>query len=130
MNASVGDPVFKSGRSWGATFWSCHSERMPASTGSTSKQGSAALFTISPCAGDLRAPDTFSSDQFLSKCRAYRAESTLAFGTSPSAVCKLNAGQKYYLNVAMTSPLGQSMSTTQTTCDVGTSCEVNLNAPQ
>lgn len=88
------------------------------------------LISVSPCAGDLRPPNTFSPDPFLSKCRALRAESTLAFGAKSNTACKLNAGQKYYLNIAFVDP-NDGITPGETTCDSPAGfCEVNLNAPQ
>lgn len=70
------------------------------------------FFAISPCIGDLRAPATVSNpDQFLrSGCRNFASSATLSWSTAPSrsqsteSVCKLNAGQTYYLHVMPANP--------------------------
>lgn len=94
-----------------------------------SRPAKSILVTVSPCAGDLRAPNTFSSDPFLSKCRALRSESTLAFGTKSNAACKLVANQKYYINFAFVDP-SNGIEVGETTCDnPDGKCEVNANAP-
>jgi hypothetical protein len=66
-------------------------------------------FSLSPCAGDLRAPDASSSDPFLQAgCRRGGASGGLIFSTtafqSNHQACHLEAGTRYWLTIVAANP--------------------------
>lgn len=76
----------------------------------TARPASGMFFGISPCPGDLRAPSYGSEDPFLQEgCREFASSASLVFTTKPGyvsdpAICKLDAGATYYLNIAPVDP--------------------------
>lgn len=95
-------------------------------------RGADAVFvSVSPCAGDLRAPNRFANDPQLDKCRALGPEPSPRFGTRADEACKLTPGVKHYINVAFVNPI-DGLSTTESTCDrnwiASGKCDVNVNA--
>ncbi|MBB5208703.1 hypothetical protein [Chiayiivirga flava] len=86
--------------------------------------------SISPCAGDLRAPSQF-GDASLKLCRAQLNSGSLKFGTTGAVgQCALSPGQQYFLNVAFVdTTVSGALSTTTTTCvaSAGNRCEANFN---
>ncbi len=91
-------------------------------------------FTISPCPGDLRRPDTASSDPFLQTgCRRGGQEGSITFHTldnTPSnfQYCHLTAGQQYYMTVIAATP-EDGLTAGEHTCapvaSAATHCDVN-----
>jgi len=66
-----------------------------------------AFVSLSPCAGDVRAPNPSSPDQWLSKCRSSgigEGPFLFAAGGTSSSVCRVNAGQTYWLTYMMADP--------------------------
>jgi hypothetical protein len=66
---------------------------------------------ISPCPGDLRTPDASSADPWLENgCRRVGGGGSIFYSTLPGlsneSVCRLVAGQTYYLNIVAANPEG------------------------
>lgn len=68
---------------------------------------------ISPCAGDLRVWSPGNADQFLRPgCRKFEGTASIVWTTLPiyaqsdDTICKLNAGQTYYLHFLPANPQG------------------------
>lgn len=101
-------------------------EEVPGYT--TARSANSMFMSISRCAGDLRAPDPFSNDPSLKRCRVLLNSTSFKFGTSGAAgQCPLEAGVKYYINFAFVNPT-DGLTVTETTCaGNGGRCEVNAN---
>ncbi len=80
------------------------------------------FFAISPCPGDARAPDNFSADPFLhDRCRGIASIASLFFSTrkngSPNDnICRLEAGQPYFMTIAPIDP-SNGLQPREHTCD-------------
>ncbi len=98
-----------------------------AAVGYTQYRRGAAFVTVSPCAGDFRAPDPASSDPFVKNCRAVLNGGTLVFGNLEGAgahYCQLTPGATYYLNVVMAPPT--ALDGVTSSCEDGLDrCEIN-----
>lgn len=97
--------------------------------GYTSARSAHSMFmSISRCAGDLRAPNTFSTDPSLKRCRVLLNSTSFKFGTTGAAgQCPLEAGVKYYINFAFVNPTDGLDPTENTCAGNGGRCEVNAN---
>jgi hypothetical protein len=80
----------------------------PADGYQPSRPSNGMWFAISPCPGDMRAPD-FSSEPFLRPgCRTFGRSGTLIWTTQSAVVesdysqCKLEAGKTYYMTISPT----------------------------
>jgi hypothetical protein len=69
------------------------------------------FFSISPCAGDMRAGSWVSPDLWLHDgCRKYETSASIVWTTNQFAdplnlsLCTLEAGKQYYLNIAPVNP--------------------------
>jgi hypothetical protein len=98
-----------------------------AAVGYTQYRAGTAFVTVSPCAGDFRAPDPASSDPFVKNCRALMVEGGFFFGNIEGAgahYCQLTPGATYYLNVVMAPPT--ALDGVTSSCDNGIPrCEIN-----
>jgi hypothetical protein len=99
-----------------------------AAVGYTQYRRGAAFITVSPCAGDFRAPAPESPDMWLRACRAvFNGENVINFGNIPNApasYCQLQPGQTYYLNVVFAQP--GAVNGFSDTCEgTLTRCEIN-----
>lgn len=98
--------------------------------GYTSARNAKSVFiSVSRCAGDLRAHTDFTTDPSLRLCRQSTPSASLKFGTTgANGQCPLEAGVKYYLNIAFVEP-SDGLDATEHTCTSASGrCEVNLNA--
>jgi hypothetical protein len=79
--------------------------------------------SISRCAGDLRAPDSGSSDPDLRYCRGMIREGSFYFnGAGLANACSLTPGETYWINFMMVNPIG-TLSNTTNTCETLDRCE-------
>lgn len=90
--------------------------------GSPNRRGTS-FYSISRCAGDLRAPDPGSSDPDLKSCRGMVREGSIYFNAAnvPNS-CSLQAGETYWINFMMVDPTG-TLSNTSHTCESLDRCE-------
>lgn len=84
-----------------------------------------ALVSISPCAGDLRAPQP-GSDPQLSLCRSLGPEGQVVFGTAGNG-CPLTPGTTYYLNVLLDDP--NTLTPGSSACSNGSVCDILVQVP-
>jgi len=84
------------------------------------------LATISKCPGDFKG--------MLPKCYSYGNTFSLYGSSNGMYGCKLNAGEKYYLNVRMATPriyangVGDGEKLSDDTCPVGQRCGFSVSA--
>lgn len=82
------------------------------------------FFAISPCGGDVRPPDAFSTDPWLQPgCRQVAGGGSMFFTTRPPTsqqgneiVCHLEAGVQYFMMVAPINP-SDGLTLGEHTCD-------------
>ena len=93
----------------------------PADGYQPSRPSNGMWFAISPCPGDMRAPN-FSSEPFLRPgCRTFGRSGTLIWTTQSSVVesdysqCKLEAGKTYYMTITPTD-VTDGLQTGEDTC--------------
>ena len=84
--------------------------------------------SISPCAGDLRAIDNGTTDDFLrSSCRIWNNAGGLTYSTVPGSptICRLEAGVPYFITVSPVDP-SDGITAGEETClnDSFTGCDV------
>lgn len=84
--------------------------------------------SVSPCAGDLRARVSTSTNQWLKACKkSGGAQGSLTFADVEGAACRLQAGQKYWLTILMADP-SDGLSNTENSCAQSrTQCEANFS---
>lgn len=76
----------------------------------TARPASGMFFSVSPCRGDVRAPDAEAGGFLAAGCRKFSNEGVLIWSTSPSlsastsAACKVTAGRVYFLHVMAADP--------------------------
>lgn len=95
----------------------------------TARNAKSVFISVSRCAGDLRAHNGFTTDPSLRLCRQSTPSASLKFGTTGAlGQCPLEAGVKYYLNIAFVEP-SDGLEAMEHTCTSSAGrCEVNLNA--
>lgn len=97
--------------------------------GDQSRRGTS-FVSVSPCAGDLRAPDSASPNPDLSLCRTMVLNGAFVFTTTAAAgTCRLQAGETYWLNFMMINPAG-GLSNPTHTCVFTDRCESLLQFSQ
>jgi hypothetical protein len=78
------------------------------------------FISISPCPGDVRPPDQQNADPFLHQgCRTGGGGGSMFFSTVPGGtdfVCRLEAGQTYFMNIAPIDPTN-GLQPGEHTCD-------------
>lgn len=84
-----------------------------------------ALVSISPCGGDLRAPQA-GPDPLLSQCRGLGPEGQVVFGTAGSG-CPLTPGTTYFLNVLLDDP--HTLTPGSSACSSGSVCDILVQVP-
>lgn len=85
------------------------------------------LVSISPCAGDVRARVSSSTNQWLKGCKVQSSQSRLGFSTLAGSGCRLNEGQQYWLTILM-ADASDGLSNMENACALGrTQCEANFD---
>ncbi len=94
----------------------------------TPRSASVVHVSVSPCAGDVRARVSTSTNQWLKACKqSLSAQGSLVFSTQSAAACRLQAGELYWLTILMADP-SDGLTTTERSCTQGRDkCEANFN---